>query len=73
MRNELEKDALNPAKCDDLDYIHFLIASMTMDVFSCTEAARCQVARASQAHMSTLLMQEGWKPDIIAKLVDYAS
>ncbi len=41
MRNELEKDALNPAKCDDLDYIHFLIASM--GVFSCTEAARCQL------------------------------
>jgi len=31
---------LNPAKCDDLDYIHFLIASV--DVFTCTEAARCR-------------------------------
>lgn len=31
---------MNPAKCEDLDYIHFLIASA--DVFTCTEAARCQ-------------------------------
>jgi putative transposase len=31
---------LNPAKCDDFDYIHFLIASA--DVFTCTEAAKCQ-------------------------------
>ncbi len=30
---------MNPTKCDDLDYIHFLLASI--DVFSCTEAARC--------------------------------
>ena len=34
---------MNPAKCDDLDYIHFLIASV--DVFTCTEAARCQPIR----------------------------
>ena len=33
---------MNPSKCDDLDYIHFLIASV--DVFTCTEAARCQPA-----------------------------
>lgn len=31
---------LNPTKCDDLEYIHFLMASV--DVFTCTEAARCQ-------------------------------
>ena len=31
---------MNPAKCDDLDYIHFLVASA--DIFTCTEAARCQ-------------------------------
>ena len=30
---------MNPAKCDDLDYIHFLVSSA--DVFTCTEAARC--------------------------------
>ena len=31
---------MNLAKCKDLDYIHFLIASV--DVFTCTEAARGQ-------------------------------
>jgi putative transposase len=30
---------LNPTKCDALDYINFLLASV--DVFTCTEAARC--------------------------------
>jgi hypothetical protein len=30
---------MNPTRCDDLDYIHFLIAAQT--VFSNTEAARC--------------------------------
>jgi|GEM_PF-6057473 len=29
---------MNPAKCDDLDYIHFLI--VLVDAFTCTEAAR---------------------------------
>lgn len=31
---------MNPPKCTDLDYIHFLIAAQT--VFSCTEAANSQ-------------------------------
>ncbi len=31
---------MNPPRCDDLDYIHFLIAAQK--VFTCTEAARCQ-------------------------------
>jgi len=31
---------MNPPKCDDLDYIHFLIAAQK--TFTCTEAARCQ-------------------------------
>jgi putative transposase len=30
---------MNPPRCDDLDYIHFLIA--VQKVFTCTEAARC--------------------------------
>ena len=30
---------MNPPWCDDLDYIHFLIAAQK--VFTCTEAARC--------------------------------
>lgn len=34
---------MNPARCKDLDYIHFLIASV--DVFTCTEAAKCQPLR----------------------------
>jgi hypothetical protein len=32
---------MNIAKCDDLDYINFLLASV--DVFNCTEAARCYI------------------------------
>ncbi|MBI2184399.1 MAG: transposase [Thaumarchaeota archaeon] len=31
---------MNPSRCDDLDYIHFLVAAQR--VFTCTEAARCQ-------------------------------
>ncbi len=31
---------MNPAKCDKLDYIHFMIAAQR--VFTCTEAAHCQ-------------------------------
>lgn len=31
---------MNPPKCNDLDYIHFLIAAQR--VFTCTKAARCQ-------------------------------
>jgi putative transposase len=30
---------MNPPKCDELDYIHFLVAAQ--NVFSNTEAARC--------------------------------
>jgi putative transposase len=31
---------MNPPKADDLDYIHFLVA--TQKTFTCTEAARSQ-------------------------------
>lgn len=31
---------MNPPKCDEVDYIHFLIA--VQKTFTCTEAARCQ-------------------------------
>jgi len=34
-----EARPMNPPRCDDLDYIHFLIAAQK--VFTCTEAARC--------------------------------
>lgn len=40
---------MNPPKCDELDYIHFLVAAQK--VFTCTEAARCQSQReAAPAH-----------------------
>ena len=31
---------MSRSKCDDLDYIHFLVAAQKD--FTCTEAARCQ-------------------------------
>jgi hypothetical protein len=36
---------INPPKCDDLDYLYFLIVAQK--VFTCTEAARCQPERKS--------------------------
>ena len=36
---------MNPAKCDEHGYIHFMIAAQR--AFSCTEAARCQPGGAS--------------------------
>jgi putative transposase len=38
---------MNPAKCDELDYIHFIIGAQR--VFSCTEAPRCQPEDAQAA------------------------
>ncbi len=35
-----EELTINPPKCDDLDYIQFLIAAQK--TFTCTEAARSQ-------------------------------
>jgi len=53
---------LNPAKCDDLDYIHFLIASV--DVFTCTEAARCQPIREdSPSHDAFTRLLQRQPPD----------
>ena len=53
---------LNPAKCDDLDYIHFLIASV--DVFTCTEAARCQpVGENNPSHDSFTRLLQRQPPD----------
>jgi hypothetical protein len=42
IKNEQQENqiAMNPPKCDAVDYIHFLIAAQR--VFTCTEAARCQ-------------------------------
>jgi hypothetical protein len=39
---------MNPPKCDELDYIHFLID--TQKVFTCTEAARCLSFGKAPAH-----------------------
>jgi hypothetical protein len=36
---------MNPPKCDELDYIHFLVAAQKS--FTCTEAARCQPDQAN--------------------------
>jgi hypothetical protein len=53
---------LNPAKCDDLDYIHFLIASA--DVFTCTEAARCQpVGENNPSHDAFTRLLQRQPPD----------
>jgi hypothetical protein len=52
---------LNPAKCDDLDYIHFLVASA--DVFTCTEAARCQPVGESSSHDAFTRLLQRQPPD----------
>jgi putative transposase len=46
---------MNRPKCDDLDYIHFLIAAQR--VFTCTEAARCHQAPAHEAFTRLLQRQ----------------
>jgi putative transposase len=53
---------LNPAKSDDLDYIHFLVASA--DVFTCTEAARCQpVGENNPSHDAFTRLLQRQPPD----------
>ena len=52
---------MNPAKCDDLDYINFLIASV--DVFTCTEAARCQPVGESSSHDAFTRLLQRQPPD----------
>lgn len=50
---------MNAPKCDELDYIHFLIAAQR--VFSCSEAARCQpesVAAPSHDAFTRLLTRQ---------------
>ena len=46
---------MNPAKCADHDYIHFLIAAQC--AFSCTEAARCHPAGSHDAFTRLLTRQ----------------
>jgi hypothetical protein len=53
---------MNPPKCDDLDYIHFLIVAQK--VFTCTEAARCQPEREkAPAHDSFTRLLHRQPPD----------
>ena len=39
---------MNPAKCDAVDYIQFLVAAQKR--FTCSEAARCQPESQAPAH-----------------------
>ena len=53
---------MNPARCKDLDYIHFLIASV--DVFTCTEAAKCQPLRENNpSHDAFIRLLQRQPPD----------
>jgi hypothetical protein len=56
---------MNPPKCDDLDYIHFLIAAQK--VFTCTEAARCQPeSTEAPAHDAFTRLLQRQPPDTAA-------
>lgn len=56
---------MNPARCDDLDYIHFLVAAQTH--FTCTEAARCQPdGPAAPAHDAFTRLLQRQPPDTVA-------
>jgi len=53
---------LNPPRCSDLDYIHFLIAAQK--TFTCTEAARCQPEKPlSPAHDAFTRLLKRQPPD----------
>ena len=52
---------MNPPKCDDLDYIHFLIAAQK--AFTCTEAARCQSEEKAPAHDGFTRLLQRQQPD----------
>ncbi|GIW27576.1 MAG: transposase [Meiothermus sp.] len=47
---------MNPPKCNDLDYIHFLIAAQR--VFTCSEAARCQPEAPAHDAFTRLLQRQ---------------
>lgn len=54
--------AVNPPKCEDLDYIQFLVAAQ--ETFTCTEAARCQPNRAdAPAHDAFTRLLQRQPPD----------
>ena len=54
---------MNPPRCDDLDYIHFLVAAQK--AFTCTEAARCQPAdeESSLSHDAFTRLLQRRSPD----------
>ncbi len=53
---------MNPPKCDDLDYLHFIIAAQK--VFTCTEASRCQPEREdAPAHDAFTRLLQRQPPD----------
>ncbi len=52
---------MNPPKCNELDYIHFLIAAQK--VFTCTEAARCQPEGKSPSHDAFTRLLQRQSPD----------
>jgi Transposase DDE domain len=57
---------MNPPKCHELDYIHFLVAAQR--VFTCTEAARCHrddtaVAAATPSHDAFTRLLRRQPPD----------
>ena len=56
---------MNPAKCDALDYIHFLVAAQRS--FTCQEAARCQPEdAAAPAHDAFTRLLQREPPDTAA-------
>ena len=60
---------MNPAKCDDLDYIHFLIASM--DTFTCTEASKCYSYRLNRpSHDAFTRLLQRQPPDTEALWIE---
>ena len=60
---------MNPPKCRDLDYIHFLVAAQK--VFTCTEAARCHPGgeSSSPSHdaFTRLLRRQPPDPEVLWK------
>jgi len=60
---------LNPPKCCDLDYIHFLTAAA--NVFTCTEAARCYPEGSdSPSHDAFTRLLQRWPPDTEALWIE---
>ena len=60
---------MNPPKCCDLDYIHFLMAAA--NVFTCTEAARCYPEGSdSPSHDAFTRLLQRWPPDTEALWIE---